>query len=142
MLRKALSFEGEVFRNNDLARMITQVLPELRKRVDVDLAVATLPEAVEALPKLNIHAAVIDDIAVFTPRIVYGDPPLSELSCEGYRLLSQSQVPRRNRDRELALIQELRNDTGLVFERNNERRGLTAISTLQSASKYLSLIHI
>jgi hypothetical protein len=107
--------EGAAFRGEDLDRLVHEILPRLRRTLEVDVRTDALPERVEAAPRIAFEVETVParDGRAETrrlrvrPRIAYGDPPFAWV--DGANLVrTANKLPARDRAREIELQQGLR----------------------------------
>ena len=94
----------------------SEVLPRLQGRLHI-LAKDPLPECVDLSPSWSISANAVDTTRVLlAPRIVYGSPPLAEVTSEGTLHFLQTlsdPIPIRHPDAERKLFLQFRSRTGV-----------------------------
>ncbi|MGK3964807.1 DEAD/DEAH box helicase [Sorangium sp. So ce118] len=116
-----------VFPRGDLGKLVTQVLPELKKRVPVTVQSHRLPRAGGASrPRILLELSQKDHTLSVVPSLVYGDPP--EARIENGRLVHLSgPVPVRDEAAERVLLVRLRDELHLIPGRRVDFDGAEAI---------------
>ncbi|MGK4006016.1 DEAD/DEAH box helicase [Sorangium sp. So ce1036] len=115
------------FSRGDLGKLVTQVLPELKKRVPVTILSQRLPRAGGASrPRIQLDLSQKDHTLSVVPTLVYGDPP--EARIENGRLVHLSgPVPIRDEAAERELLARLRDELHLIPGRRVDFDGAEAI---------------
>ncbi|HET6344831.1 MAG TPA: SNF2-related protein, partial [Myxococcota bacterium] len=121
---------GQVFRADELARLVTVVLPPLRHRVPVDTAGVTLPETSRTPPRIVCETGRDGDALTVLPTLVYGDPPQARIDAGELRHL-RGAVPIRDLDAETRQLQHLQQATGLEVGRRVTVSGEAAVKLAQ-----------
>jgi superfamily II DNA or RNA helicase len=115
------------FRSSDEAELVTRVIPELEKRLEVTIATTRLPrKSVTARPRIAMDLSHQGHTLSILPTLVYGDPPIARVDGEALAPLGRD-VPVRRRDEERALIARLRDELNLVPGRRVDLDGVEAI---------------
>ncbi len=99
--------DGRYFTPDNVAELVTEILPSLRKRVPVDIRTSRLPSTQVEPPRLKITTRRDHDMLVVEPQLLYGEPPTARV--EGDRLipLSQGALPIRDVKTEQRLTRQL-----------------------------------
>lgn len=71
--------QGRFFRMDEVADLVTEVLPALQKRIPVDIRTQRLPTVQPLPPRLLIEVASDGAALVVTPALVYGAPPVARV---------------------------------------------------------------
>ena len=71
--------EGWWFGPEDLAELVTSVLPTLARRLAVEIETERLPRTVAERPRLVLDLRRTGDTLSVLPTLVYGDPPLARI---------------------------------------------------------------
>jgi len=104
---------GRYYATDEVAQLVTEVLPNLRKRIPVDIRTERLPETVAEHPRIRIDVDGDDQTLSALASIVYGDPPRARI--DGGRLVHlQGSVPIRDAEAEKRLLRQLRRELDLV----------------------------
>ncbi|WP_437329211.1 DEAD/DEAH box helicase [Sorangium sp. So ce381] len=116
-----------VFSRGDLGKLVTDVLPELTKRVPVTVQSQRLPRAGGASrPRILLELSQKEHTLSVVPSLVYGDPP--EARIENGRLVHLSgAVPVRDEAAERMLLVRLRDELHLIPGRRVDFDGVEAI---------------
>jgi hypothetical protein len=67
--------DGRYFAPGDIAELVAEIIPSLRKRVSVDIRTSRLPSAQIEPPRLRITTRREGDMLVVDPELIYGAPP-------------------------------------------------------------------
>src|SRR5262249_6836183 len=71
---------SRVFKREDRAELVTQVLPELEKRLTVAVTASSLPHTDEAArPRIEMDLSHQGHALSVLPTLVYGDPPIARV---------------------------------------------------------------
>ena len=107
---------GVVYGFEDVKRLLSRIIPELEKRVPVDIRTDRLPKNIELKPYLRIETQVREDSLLFQPKIVYGDPPIAEIKGDDIIFLGKEIPIRDQKEEEIILFhatQKLRKPIGI-----------------------------
>jgi superfamily II DNA or RNA helicase len=105
---------GRFFADDDLAELVTQVLPSLRERIPIEIRTERLPTTSESDPP-RIHLQVERDGARLSvlPTLVYGSPPKARVDA-GRLVHIQGPIPVRDESAERARVQHLQRELSLL----------------------------
>ncbi|HEY2517622.1 MAG TPA: DEAD/DEAH box helicase [Polyangiaceae bacterium] len=127
---------GELLERLPLARtfprsqetdLVTKVLPELEKRLEVNVLTKRLPrKQTTARPRIAMDLSYQGHTLSVLPTLVYGDPPMARVDGDRIELLG-GDVPVRRRDEERAVLQKLRDELNLVPGRRVDLDGIEAV---------------
>jgi superfamily II DNA or RNA helicase len=122
---------GRFFAMADVAELVTEVLPGLRKRIPVEIRTRRLPDITAEPPRLLLETRRDGATLVILPALVYGKPPVARV--EGDRLIHAGgkTVPLRNEAAERQLAQRLQLELGLVPGRAAHFTGEEAVRFVQ-----------
>ena len=95
---------GVVYEVHDVHRLVSRIIPELKKRVPVDIRTERLPKDEVLEPYLLIDVQQKEESLLVHPKIVYGDPPIAEVFGEKITFLAK-QVPIRDFKKENDIIE-------------------------------------
>jgi superfamily II DNA or RNA helicase len=124
------------FRSADEAELVTRVIPELEKRLDVTIATTRLPrKSVTARPRIALDLSHQGHTLSILPTLVYGDPAIARVDGEALVPLGRD-VPVRRRDEERALMARLRDELNLVPGRRVDLDGVEAIRFAKKLRDY------
>ena len=119
------------FRSADEAELVTHVIPELEKRLEVRIATTRLPsKSVTARARIALDLSHQGHTLSILPTLVYGDPPIARIDGDSLTSLARD-VPVRRRDEERALTARLRDELNLVPGRRVDLDGVDAIRFAQ-----------
>lgn len=99
---------GITYEVDDVQRLVSKVIPELKKRVHVDVRTERLPKNEKLTPYLLIHVQQKSQNLLVHPKIVYGEPPIAEVIGDTVTFLSK-EVPIRNLQKEHEIIDQALN---------------------------------
>jgi superfamily II DNA or RNA helicase len=105
---------GRTYAPAEIGALIAADLPDLVRRLPVDIRSRRLPRLVRDIPPrlvLDLHQAG-DSLSVF-PTLVYGAPPIARID-DGKMVHLGGAVPLRDQPAERALLQRLRNELDLL----------------------------
>ena len=104
---------GRFFSHAQVAELVTEVLPELRARIPVEVEADTLPDtSTTELPHISIQVERRGDTLSVLPLLVYGDPPLARVDGE-HLVHLQGRIPMRDKHAESLRIRHLREVLGI-----------------------------
>lgn len=105
------------FSKNEETELVTRVLPELEKTIEVTIRTKKLAnKSVHARPRIEMDFSHQGHTLSVLPLLVYGDPPIARIDGEAVVSLGRD-VPVRRIDQERALVQRLRSELDLVIGR-------------------------
>ena len=87
----------------DVQRLVSRIIPELRKRVPVDIRTERLPKDHDIEPYLLVQTEAKSDSLLIHPKIVYGDPPIAEVFGSDITFLGK-EVPIRDTKKEQEIL--------------------------------------
>jgi superfamily II DNA or RNA helicase len=121
---------GRFFTMDDVAELVTEVLPSLAKRIPVQIRTQRLPDTTTEPPRLVLEVRRDGEMLEVLPRLVYGDPPLAQV--EAGRLVHlRGAVPLRNATGERQLMRQLQLELGLEPGRTDRFTGEDAVRFVQ-----------
>jgi superfamily II DNA or RNA helicase len=107
--------------------LVTKVLPELEKKLNVVVRTKKLPrKATGARPRIAMDLSHQGHTLSILPTLVYGDPPIARVDGDEVTVLG-SDVPVRRREDEREILRRLRDDLNLVPGRRVDLDGSEAI---------------
>jgi superfamily II DNA or RNA helicase len=120
-----------MYPKSELATLVAKVLPDLRRRVPVDVKTRRLPESRKgARPRVLFQLDQRKHTLTVIPSLVYGDPPVARV--EGGKLVHlRGAVPLRDEPAERELLARLRDELHLVPGRAVDFDGADAIRFAQ-----------
>jgi superfamily II DNA or RNA helicase len=102
------------YRGGQLAELTTRVLPELSRRMAVEVRSKRLPKIVRGLPpRLVVDLSQLGSSLDVFPKLVYGNPPCVRID-DGRMVHLSGPVPVRDEPAERRLVEKLRADLDLV----------------------------
>jgi superfamily II DNA or RNA helicase len=117
------------FAKTDAADLVTKILPELEKTIDVTVATKKLPRrnrTADVVPRIDMDLTHHGHTLSVLPTLVYGDPPVARVDGETLTLLGR-EVPVRRASDEHTLVQRLRDELNLAPGRRVDLDGAEAI---------------
>jgi superfamily II DNA or RNA helicase len=112
---------------SDEAKLVTEVLPELEKRLLVSIRTRKLPGTQkEARPRIAMDYGHQGHTLSVLPLLVYGDPPIARVDGDSVVALGKD-VPVRRPEEERALLTRLRDELNLVPGRRVDLDGSDAV---------------
>jgi superfamily II DNA or RNA helicase len=109
------------------AELITSVLPELARKIDVQVATSRLPRlAADARPRIEMDLSHQGHTLSVLPVLVYGDPPVARVDGNTLVALGDA-VPTRRAGEEREVLRQLRDELNLVPGRRVDLDGTEAI---------------
>jgi superfamily II DNA or RNA helicase len=111
----------------EAADLTTNVLPELARKIDVEVATTRLPRpAAEARPRIEMDLSHQGHTLSVLPVLVYGDPPVARLDGDTLVALGDA-VPMRRPAEEREALRQLRDELNLVPGRRVDLDGTEAV---------------
>ncbi len=106
------------FSRNEETELVTRVLPELEKKIEVTVRAKKLAKkSVHARPRIEMDLSHQGHTLSVLPLLVYGDPAIARIDGDAVISLGKGAVPVRKLDQERALLQRLRSELDLVIGR-------------------------
>jgi superfamily II DNA or RNA helicase len=129
----------------EVVHLITTVLPELARTIDVQVVTRRLPRlAAEARPRIEMDLSHHGHTLSILPVLVYGDPPLARVDGDTLVALGDA-VPTRRLGEEREALGQLRDELNLVPGRRIDLDGTDAIRFVsklrQWQSRHLGATH-
>jgi superfamily II DNA or RNA helicase len=121
---------GRFYALDEVAELVTNVLPALRKRLPVQVRTTRLPDEAVTPPRVVIDSQRRGETLELLPRLVYGDPPAAYIE-EGRLVHVGGTVPLRDEDAERQLVRRLRTELGLVPGQAAHFTGEEAVELVQ-----------
>jgi len=105
---------GRFYSNDDLATLVTEVIPDLEGRIHVEVETKKLPTARRGeRPRARVVVRREGDGLVVLPTLVYGQPAVARIDAGRLVQLGGGEVPIRNEAAENAVATTLRSELGL-----------------------------
>ena len=117
---------GLRFGPDEVGKLVAEVLPQLRARVQVDVRTKRLPEVGRTPPRLEIEAVRTGEALRVLVSVVYGDPATARVERGELRLLG-GPVPLRDPAAEAALVRSVSEGLGLAVGLPVEVHGEAAV---------------
>ncbi len=115
------------FERSQAIDLVTNVLPELERKIDVVIATRKLPRPAEdARPRIDLDLSHQGHTLSVLPTLVYGDPPVARVDGDVIVALG-NRAPTRRRDEEREALRRLRDELNLVPGRRVDLDGAEAI---------------
>jgi superfamily II DNA or RNA helicase len=115
------------FARGDAVELVTTILPDLRRTLDVVVATNKLPEpAGDARPRIEMDLSHQGHTLSVLPTLVYGDPTVARVDGDALVLLGD-EVPTRRPGEEREVLGRLRDELNLVPGRRVDFDGAEAI---------------
>jgi superfamily II DNA or RNA helicase len=113
----------QAYRAPQLGEVSTRMLPDLFRRMQVEVRTGRLPRIVRGIsPRLTIELSQVAASLAVLPRLVYGNPPCARID-DGKLVHLGGAVPIRDEAAERRLIEQLRSDLNLVCGRRSTFTG-------------------
>jgi hypothetical protein len=127
---------GRVFRADEAGTLVSEVLPDLARRIQVEIATQRLPRAARAEPPRALVSTSRDgDALVVRADVVYGDPPRARI--EAGRLVAlQGAVPIRDEAGERAVARRIQAELALPIGAPVSLRGEEAIAAAARIERF------
>jgi hypothetical protein len=123
-----------IFAKSDLGQLVTQVLPEMEKKLTVEIKSRRLPRAKSGMkPRIAFDLQQKDHTLSVTASLVYGDPPEAVVR-DGRLVQLAKRTPIRDEPTERALVARLREELHLIPGRRVDFDGADAIRFAQRLS--------
>lgn len=122
---------GRFFSLDDVAELVTDVLPALRGRLPVDVRTQRLPTVQAAPPRLVLEMSRDGEALVVVPALVYGTPPIARVQAGRLMALGGQTIPRRDPAAEGQLTQQLQATLGLAPSQPVRLSGEAAVRFVQ-----------
>jgi superfamily II DNA or RNA helicase len=104
--------KGRFFTLDDVAELVTEVVPSLRKRLPVQIRTQRLPDTITEPPRVVIEVRRDGKTLEVVPSLVYGDPPSARVE-EGRLVHIRGAVPLRDTSAERQLTRQLQTQLDL-----------------------------
>ena len=105
---------GRYYPPDAAGRLVSEVIPDLRARLPVEVRSRRLPREQAERPRLRALVAREGDALCVRAELVYGDPPVAKVENGRLVALGGSSVPRRIENAEAALSTRLEHELGLA----------------------------
>ena len=130
--REMLTPTGKYFSPQETIRLISDVIPALEKRVQIEIKTKRLPEIVELMPRmvLNLERSGKDTNLSVVPSLVYGNPPIAFVQDGSLQNLDPRKIPLRDIAAEKALIRKLQMELHMSPGQATHLQGAAAVDWL------------
>ncbi len=120
-----------VFAKSDLGKLVTQILPEMEKKIPVEIKSRRLPRAKMGMkPRIAFDLLQREHTLTVNASLVYGDPPEAVIQ-DGRLVQLAKHTPIRDEQGERALVARLREELHLIPGRRVDFDGADAIRFAQ-----------
>jgi superfamily II DNA or RNA helicase len=119
--------DGRYFAPGDVAELVTEIIPSLRKRVVVDIRTSRLPSAQVEPPRLRIATRREGDMLVVESQLIYGAPPTARIEDNRLIPLGRGALPIRDTKTEQRLTHQLQHHLKLVPGKPLQVTGANAV---------------
>ncbi|MFK7894369.1 MAG: DEAD/DEAH box helicase [Myxococcota bacterium] len=124
---------GRFYSDDDLATLVTDVIPNLEERIPVYVDTKKLPSTrIGERPRARIDVKRENDGLIVLPTLVYGDPPVARIDAGKLVHIGDGEVPIRNEGAENEVVARLRGELGL---RPGVRARLSASEAIPFAAR-------
>jgi superfamily II DNA or RNA helicase len=129
------------FGRNEETELVTRVLPELEKTIEVTIRTNRLAKkSKDARVRLWMDTSHQGHTLSVLPLVVYGDPPIARVDGDHVVPLANGEVPVRKLDQERTLVQRLRAELDLVPGRRVHFDGAEATRFAARLRDFLDLV--
>jgi superfamily II DNA or RNA helicase len=122
---------GRFFSLDEVAELVTDVLPALRRRLPVDVRTPRLPTVQAEPPRLVLEMSRDGEALVVEPALVYGTPAVARVEQGRLVALGGQTIPRRDPAAERQLTQQLYALLGLAPSQPVRLTGEAAVRFVQ-----------
>jgi superfamily II DNA or RNA helicase len=127
---------GKRFRAGEAARLAGEILPDLARRIPVDVRTSRLPRTTRSEPpRARVATSRDGDALVARADVVYGDPPAARVVA-GQLLAIQGVVPIRNEAGERAAARRIQSELELPIGSEVSVRGEEAIALAERLARF------
>ena len=133
--------QGRFFAPDDVAELVTAVLPALRQRIPVEIRTQRLPGTVAEPPRVIIETHRQEETLIVSPSLVYGTPPTARVEGERLVSLGRQTVPLRNAAAERQLTRQLELELGLEPGRSERFTGEDAVRFVRRLQTWRGEVH-
>jgi superfamily II DNA or RNA helicase len=125
-----------LYRAPQLGDLATRVLPDLFRRMQVDVRTSRLPRIVRGIsPRLTLELSQVSSSLAVLPRLVYGNPPCARVD-DGKLVHLGGPVPIRDESAERRLIEQLRGDLDLMCGRRTTFTGPDTVRFVDKLKRF------
>jgi len=124
---------GRFYSDDDLALLVTEILPNLEERIPLEIVTRKLPSTRRGeRPRVRVEVQRDADGLSILPILVYGKPPVARIDAGRLVHLGGGEVPIRNEAAENAAVSALRSELGL---RPGYRTRFSASESIEFATR-------
>jgi superfamily II DNA or RNA helicase len=126
---------GLHFDAGDVARLVTEILPDLSRRIRVDVRSRRLPRTVAAEPRIQLEVERRGEQLSVLPTLVYGEPVIARVDA-GRLIVFGDAVPRRDVEAERSLTRRLQSALELLPGRRLDVGGAEAVELAERLGRW------
>ena len=126
---------GRFFPPDRALELVADVLPDLARRIPVEIRTRRLPQTTRERPRLRIEVEREGDRLAVFPTLVYGDPPSARVDA-GRLVHLRGPVPLRDVEAERALVRRLQSDLQLAPGRRLVLAGAEAVELAERLESF------
>jgi superfamily II DNA or RNA helicase len=126
---------GRVYRADEAAELVTEVLPSLRERIRVEIKTDRLPQTSSDPPRITLEIERKGEALCVLPLLVYGDPPTARVDA-GRLVPLGGPVPLRDEPAERELLRRLQSDLELAPGRKLVATGEDALALAERLQRW------
>jgi superfamily II DNA or RNA helicase len=131
---------GRVYRADEAGALVSEVLPDLAERIEIDVRTERLPRTRSEPPRPHVATSRREDALVVRADVVYGDPPAARV--EAGRLVPlRGVVPLRDEPGERAAARRIQGELGLPIGAEVSLRGEEAIALAAKLARFGGEVH-
>jgi hypothetical protein len=124
------------YRGYQLGEVASRVLPDLARRMQVEIRTGRLPRMVRGIaPRLTLELSQVASSLAVLPKLVYGHPPCARID-DGRLVHLAGALPVRDEVAERRLLESLRGDLGLVPGRRTTFTGADAARFVDKLKRF------
>jgi superfamily II DNA or RNA helicase len=131
-----LGRDGRRFEPDAASELVTERLPDLRRRLPVEVRTRRLPRAVQEPPQLRVEVARDGELLTALATLVYGDPPLARVDAGRLVPLGDGPVPLRDEAAERGLLRRLQQELELLPGRRVRLGGEAALALAERLQRW------
>jgi len=114
--QRQMLVRGVVYGQEEVAALVSEVIPRLRERAPVDVQTDRLPDQGALVPRVMVELEERPSGLAVEAAIVYGDPPVAKVGPGNQlKILSDSVVPARDPAAERAVAREFQEQAGFTI---------------------------
>jgi len=117
---------GVYYDSSDVGRLVTEILPNLEKRIPFGFKSPRLPSSIALPPRVVLKTSRDGETLIVKPLIVYGSPPSAHVE-RGELVLRDGQVPIRDKRAEERLSRKVAETLGIAAGLESRFTGVKAV---------------